>query len=263
MQPANRLFRLRRSLAEVGLARTIIRIIRKLYRRAFPIKIPTHPFDLQYGVNTSGFLTPRKLASGHPHDSHITAYWGTAPSLLNGAVCHWIATLPATLAIEDYTFIDIGCGKGRAVMLASEFPFRRVIGIELNPALTEIARQNLVRWQLSPHPCASLEILNLDALAIPLPRSPTLIYLFNPFDAHVTELLLDRIRELSIDRSSPIDVIYARPEYANLFRRIPNMQLLWDGEIPFTPEETSADFVRTLRQDCHIYRLAASSQGVM
>lgn len=43
--------------------------------------------------------------------------------------------------IEDYTFVDIGCGKGRAVLLASEVRFREIVGIELNTKLAVLARK--------------------------------------------------------------------------------------------------------------------------
>ena len=33
------------------------------------------------------------------------------------------------------------------MLLAAEHPFRKVIGIELNPTLADIARHNLTTWQ--------------------------------------------------------------------------------------------------------------------
>ena len=47
------------------------------------------------------------------------------------------------LGDHDLTFIDLGSGKGRAVLLASLYPFRRLIGVEFSPELTEVARLNV------------------------------------------------------------------------------------------------------------------------
>ena len=52
-------------------------------------------------------------------------------------------------AIEEVSFIDVGAGMGRAVLLAAELPFRRVVGVELNPTLARIARKNLTAWRAS------------------------------------------------------------------------------------------------------------------
>ena len=52
----------------------------------------------------------------------------------------WQQTLAETPhGIQDYTFLDIGSGKGRVLMLASDAPFRHIVGVELSPALTAIA----------------------------------------------------------------------------------------------------------------------------
>jgi len=42
---------------------------------------------------------------------------------------------------EDYDFVDIGCGKGRSIMLASDFPFRSITGIEISKTLCAIAKK--------------------------------------------------------------------------------------------------------------------------
>jgi SAM-dependent methyltransferase len=233
-------------------------LLARIYRRIFPPKIPSHPFDLRHQVDTSGLLYAPAITSGHPHDRHNTAYWGTAPSLFHGALARWqesLAGTPYTLA--DYTLIDIGSGKGRVVFLASEYPFRRILGVELNPNLTAIAGQNLARWQTTPHACADIAFLQSDALAVDLPETPTLLYLFNPFDAHVMQLLLTRLQ--SAARFTPIDLIYTRPEHATLFDTIPGMTLLWKGEVPFTPEDTAADAFSTTQQNTNIYRLQPSA----
>src|SRR5271170_3581526 len=103
---------------------------------------PIHPFDLAHGVDTSGLVPAAHLITGHPNDEHVTAYYGVAPSILRTLITHWRET-PTPHPIHDYTFIDFGAGKGRAMLVASELPFRKVIGIELNPDLADIPERNL------------------------------------------------------------------------------------------------------------------------
>ena len=96
-----------------------------------PAPPPQHPFDQIHGVETSGLIAAGNLITGHPNDSHVTAYYGVAPSILRTLIACWRDT-PPPHPIHSYTFIDYGAGKGRAMLVASELPFRKVIGIELN-----------------------------------------------------------------------------------------------------------------------------------
>ena len=112
-----------------------------LQRTSFPV----HPFDQMHGVDTSGLVPATHLATGHANDEHITAYYGVAPSILRALIGAWRASGPPH-PIEDYIFIDVGAGKGRGLLVASEYSFRKVAGIELNPELAAIARQNVEHW---------------------------------------------------------------------------------------------------------------------
>jgi len=256
MSAANAIYHIRKLLVETGPRQTALTLGRHLYHRAFPVKYPVHPFDLQHGVDTSGLIGGRRLSSGRIHDRHITAYWGTAPSAFLEVFALWNESLSnGPYSSHDYVFIDIGCGKGRALMLASDHSFSRVVGVELNPALVSIAKKNLIKWKASAHTCDDIEVLNADALEFPFPESPTLLYVFNPFDVHVTQLLLDRIQAVSLARSIPIDIIYMTPEHAHLFTVVPNLQLLGEGRAPPTTEEKAVDAFQTQSLGYCIYRL--------
>jgi hypothetical protein len=100
-----------------------------------------HPFDLEFGVRTSGLVAGRHLSAGHRNDRHITAYFAVAPSVFQAMIVRWRQCRPMA-PIDEYTFVDFGAGMGRATMLAAEYHFRAVIGVELNPALARIGRKN-------------------------------------------------------------------------------------------------------------------------
>jgi len=261
MRIATAAYYLRDSVAEIGVRRTVFRTVRHVYRLAFPEKVSIHPFDVRHGVDTSGLIPKIALASGHENDRFVTAYLGTAPSLFRDVMEHWIESLKDTpYTCSDFALMDIGCGKGRVVMMASELPFRQVVGVELSPLLAAIGRKNLEIWGTRVHACKDASLLNADAVACPFPDCPLLIYMFNPFKAPVVQLLLERLEALVLERFRIVDIVYARAEHADLFDRIADMRLLYEGEAIYTAEDTAADVFKTQVMDYRIYRLAAGAK---
>ena len=246
---------------------------------------PQHPFDLMHGVDTGGLILGDALANGHEHDIHNSGYYATSPSLFCGAVEQWTATLAAVgLGIEDYTFIDIGCGKGRVVMLAAEYAFREVIGVELNPALAQVARQNLRRRLRKPRPSwvsqvrgprekvlvpgvevarfwrpgrptSRVRILEADALSVSIPDGPVVLFFFNSFEREMVRMWLDRLVAAAATRTQPIDVVYIHPEHADLFRHARGVELLAHAVVPFSAEDAAADVFGVDFDCCAVYRL--------
>jgi SAM-dependent methyltransferase len=245
-----------------------------LLGRLFPPREARHPFDLAHHVDTGGLIYADGLSTGHQHDIHSSGYYATAPSLFRGAIEHWSATLEASpFRLADYAFVDIGCGKGRVMLLASEYAFREVIGIELNPQLASTARRNLHRWMrrkrwvplvsrfwrpgiLRPgKPIPRVRILEGDALSTPLPDGPVLLFFFNSFEEEMVRLWLDSLVEAAATRSAPIDVIYLHPEHHKLFLETPGMEILAQVDIPLSPGDAAADAFGVSFDRCAIYRL--------
>jgi SAM-dependent methyltransferase len=111
---------------------------------------------------------------------------------------------------EDDVFVEFGCGKGRVVHQAARRPFRRVIGVEISPALAEIARANLAA-RSHEHRCGQVEIVASDVSQFPIPDDLTIGYLFHPFSGETLDGLLRGIAE-SIDRRPRlVRLIYACP----------------------------------------------------
>jgi SAM-dependent methyltransferase len=114
----------------------------------------------------------------------------------------------SNLPIDDhrkYTFVDLGSGKGRILFLASEYPFRRIVGVEFAQELHSEAQQNIARYRSRRKRCSEIASIHADASDYEFPRDNLVIALFNPFGAAVMLRVLARIRE-SVSRS-PRDVI--------------------------------------------------------
>ena len=229
---------------------------------------PQHPFDQIHGVDTSGLIPAGKLITGHPNDTHVTAYYGVAPRILRTLIDLWRTTNPPH-PLRHYTFIDIGAGKGRAMLVASESPFHRVSGVELNPEMADIAQRNVEIWQ-STHaadptapPIAPIVLHQQDALAFDLPHTPTLAFLYHPFEAPVFKHLLRRIEAQFARRPGAFDLIYVNAECRDILDQHPAFLRLFLGQVPMSPEDRAADIEAVVQQkeygstgdeQCAIYR---------
>src|SRR5690242_3123851 len=116
-------------------------------RAILPAHYVVHPFDLRHGLDTAGYLSKRDLVTGHPHDAYLTGYSAVAPSVFRQMCRRWVDTLAARGRVQAFSFIDVGAGKGRALLLASELPFRKIIGVELSKELARIAAHNIHKWK--------------------------------------------------------------------------------------------------------------------
>ncbi len=111
---------------------------------------------------------------------------------------------------ED-VFADLGAGMGRIVLLAAEWPFRRVLGVEFSRELTDIARANL-RTVRSSLKCQDVEIILADAAAWTIPPDVTVLFFFNPFDGVVLAEVCANIRKSLADAPRKLTIIYVRAE---------------------------------------------------
>ena len=223
-----------------------------------------HPFDIEHHVQTSGLVAGRHLVTGHLHDAHSTAYFGIAPSVLRELVATWRPMrLPGKLS--EYSFIDFGAGMGRALLLASEFPFREVIGVELHPDLAAIAQKNATRWQLAGRNRCPIRILTQEATAFEFPDNPCLAYLFNPFRPVVLKALIRHIERSFRNRPGELDLLYANHEFEEVFTKNPRWRTLWRGDIQLSESDERADreilnnqpdgeYMATAEEPCSIYR---------
>jgi SAM-dependent methyltransferase len=104
---------------------------------------------------------------------------------------------------ERDVLLDVGSGMGRVLLVAARHPFKRVIGVEQNPEMTEIARRNVERHRRWLR-CKDVELVTGDVLDWEIPDDLNLVYLYAPFPDHVLERFVERLLA-SIDRC-PRDV---------------------------------------------------------
>jgi SAM-dependent methyltransferase len=114
---------------------------------------------------------------------------------------------------KDDVFLDIGCGKGRVLCCASRLPMKRVIGIEQNGALLEVARKNVDNLRGANAPvdliCTSAETYSYD--------DATIVYLYNPFNERITHVTIDRLHASIKQKPRRLRIVYANPVHENVF----------------------------------------------
>ncbi len=238
---------------------------------------PIHPFDQIHGTDTSGLVPAADLVTGHPNDEHVTAYYAVAPSILRELIRRW-RQAPPPEPPSSYTFLDLGCGKGRALMLASEFNFAEIVGVELNDDLVGIAQRNVALWtrahtgdptaeHLSP-----IRLIHGDVLDIPLPRTPTVLFLFHPFEEPVIKPLLRRVESAFAHRTGQLDILYVNAEHGPTLDAHPGFHLVWKGRLTMTPEDYAADIEAIAQQPqygstgdehCAIYRYTGRGADIL
>src|SRR5579862_930699 len=81
---------------------------------------------------------------------------------------------------RDFVFIDLGSGKGRVLLMAADYPFQRIVGIELLPELHRAAQENIAKYKSESQKCFALETICEDAVDFHFPDEPFVLYLFNP-----------------------------------------------------------------------------------
>jgi len=107
---------------------------------------------------------------------------------------------------SNYTFIDVGCGKGRVVLLASQLGFKQVIGVEFSPWAAGIAVGNIRTFRGNRAGLDSCSIVVADALEYQLPNEPLVLYFDSPFFPQLSERFFGRVLEMFERHRKPIRI---------------------------------------------------------
>ncbi|MBI5610236.1 MAG: class I SAM-dependent methyltransferase [Deltaproteobacteria bacterium] len=171
-------------------------------------------FDAAYGVETAGQVSWLDLKVGTESDAFAGDYMATPPAAAR-------LVLDRLDDVASKTFVDVGCGKGRALILASERPFRAVVGIERSPILVDVARQNaaLVAARFPDRP--AIAVVQADAADPPWPPGDLVLWLFNPFMRPVMEQLVAALERSLRGAPRHVTVLYLHPVCADVLDRCP------------------------------------------
>jgi SAM-dependent methyltransferase len=162
-------------------------------------------FDRQYGTDTQTHVSVSALGIAHELASHAVHYEPSAIPKIKRALRQ------LRIRHEEYSFIDVGSGKGLVSLLAAGFPFRRVVGVEASQILHETAQRNLEVYCVRCVLRAPVHFVNANALDYEFANGNHVVYLYNPFDAVFLGAYLDRLGPLA--DSAEVVVVYVNPAH--------------------------------------------------
>jgi len=203
-----------RSMRESGWKATLSRTTAHLRRKL--VTYADLGFDLRNGVDTCRLRSIHDLDVDEALKPDLIGY---EPSPV-----HVIRSMLRSLPIDParFTFVDYGSGKGRVLMLASEYPFKEIFGLELSGELHRIAEKNIAKWKRQVRACDRIASVNLNATEFELPDSPLVLFFFSPFHEPVLAKLIPRIESFLQRGHRDIFIMYygSREELLAQFGRL-------------------------------------------
>ncbi|MDE1160992.1 MAG: class I SAM-dependent methyltransferase [Acidobacteriaceae bacterium] len=213
-----------------------------------------HPFDVQHGTDTSGVIAGASLGAGGESDQHITAYAGVPPSRMLAALEIWTQQI-GDRPVSDFAFFDLGCGKGRSLLLGSQLPFRSALGVELDADLAKIAQRNAALWTSAGKAACAIRAEQGDATKVLYGEGPRLVFLYNPFGPPVMRIVLNALSAMGGETY----IIYQNEYDATPLQGDERLEQLFRNSLPMSDEDAVADPVASPEDITGIYRMRQPS----
>lgn len=191
------------SIRKRGLAQTLLYVLSEYY------------FDLRYGVDTSSVVELDALDVVGQNRALGTPYQATNYMVLRRA----FALLEESGAARDKSgaFMDFGCGKGRAMMIAMQNGYKNVIGVDFAQGLLDQCEKNLAKFTARVKAPSEWHLLHADAVSVEIPHDATLFFFYNPFGCSVMDKVLTNIDRSLSENSRSVVAIYVNPVCRDAF----------------------------------------------
>ncbi|MBC7935126.1 MAG: class I SAM-dependent methyltransferase [Rhizobacter sp.] len=179
------------------------------------IRIATHIIgrevkgERKYGIQTTGADELDSLEEKGIDTEHATIYMPVSYDVIEDIFRQYDPSL-------SKHFIDIGCGKGRAMCVAAQMGATKITGIDFSKEFCDQSKLNLLKTQ-QRFPVLQFKVLNNDAFYFEIPADADCIFMFNPFDEMIMSGVIENI-EISLEENPrTITIIYANPLQKHLF----------------------------------------------
>ncbi|MBF0215350.1 MAG: class I SAM-dependent methyltransferase [Magnetococcales bacterium] len=163
-------------------------------------------FDLRHGVTTRTLVPPEQLTMSDEQRGQASRHQPVEQTLFERIMAH----IPPP-AWSEYQFVDMGAGLGKAMLLASRYPWQKIIGVELAPELCTILERNLIRYR-DRHPgMPPWRIVNCDAASFEFPDTPLVVFFFDPFRDTVFVGMMANLTRRVCRTTDPVWIVYVNP----------------------------------------------------
>ena len=204
-------------LLKLAIARNLLRKYRQLsYQWRSNRQVRHDGFDRRHGTETTRIVQTRDRL-GCPVNWYETASETAILAAIDG-----LDLERNGFNVKRTSFVDLGCGKGKPLLVASRYPFARIVGVDIDAGCLEIAHKNTAICGLEER----IELMMADAIAYDLPAGPLLLYLYNPFPGWVLQRVIDKLAKRLKHSTDPIAITYLNPcsldiiERSGLFRKV-------------------------------------------
>jgi SAM-dependent methyltransferase len=206
-------------------------IRRRMHRDRYKV----HPFDVLFGIQTSGYLHTHLLNPGLGFlNDENHAYGGCFPECVRRA----IKSVPD---VEEYAFYDLGCGMGRALVVASEFPLRELIGVELSEHLCAIARKNAAKIAANYPARTPIQIQCADAGEVRFQGKKLVVFFYHSFGRATLAPIIARL-EAAARQGHSIYLIFENPVNGDLVDDSAVFTRWYGEQVACAPDERSHHF---------------------
>lgn len=179
-------------------------------------------FDSEHGVDTAAHIQLGDLEINSRNVREGCHYAPTSPKYFKEMMPH------LNIRHEQFTFVDIGCGKGLVLLLASAYPFRRIIGVEFSDELSLIASRNLVAYAGELQGCKDIQCVCMDAVEYAFPCERLVIYFYNSFKGEVLKQFAANIAQTIADHPRDVFIVYNNPTEPDVFDTIQSIERVFD-----------------------------------
>ena len=226
---------LHRSVAERGVLQTLKSAttrgplyLRRTVAELFDATSPPSDFDARHGVQTDsdrGKTTPlRTLRIASANWMQGEDYSPVDPGRFRAALSD------LRVPVDDFTFVDFGSGKGRAILLASEYPFRELVGVDFSAELTAIAERNWSIYRSPRQRCATARFVCEDFMDYEIPHAPAVLYFYHPCGEALMAKVVAKTADAVARHAEPVTIIYVNPVHTHLwaaagFQRVPTSRV--------------------------------------
>ena len=169
--------------------------------------------DNKYGIDTQTKIELKDLNINSTNVKNGERYQATKVIFLKKLLNNIKPIIP-----DSPVLVDLGCGKGRVLLVASEFGFREVRGVEFAHELCETAKDNIVKYKIRGKRDSVFRVIESDAALYKIQKDENVLFIFNSFDDMIMAQVLQNIAASIQEKMREVIIIYHNPKYDNLIK---------------------------------------------
>jgi SAM-dependent methyltransferase len=199
-------------------------------------------FDRKYGTSTSGIIQLNDLTINKTDINESNYYAPASEKIFKQIMQH------LSVDFSKFDFLDFGSGKGKVLLLASEYGFKKITGVEFAQELHQVAIENINKYNRLKQKPGNIQSVCMDAVEFPIPNEPVVIIFFSPFRGKVLQQVLENMSTSFYRNPREFVLVFigSNPETLKLLNAT---KFLW-REIEVSPDWSQFTRFRAFLSNC-------------